>query len=153
MNESLPLTVNVELPEDVEAIIAAHVAPDGGSVWTTIIHGALWEMRARAMGREAAKRELDEELLEALQSGPGEEATPEWWQRFGAQCEENHRRIEEARQQGLVGNLLLPDKLHGFVTAEVVAGRFASATDLVSEAVRRCSWHWEREDRVVGGRR
>jgi Arc/MetJ-type ribon-helix-helix transcriptional regulator len=144
MSEELPRSVEVDLPTDVEAIIAEHESPDEGSVWTIVIHGALWEMRARAMGRETIQRELAEELQAALDSGPAEEATAEWWKWFRARCEEDSRRIDEARRKGLLGNLLLPDKLYDFVTAEVTAGRFASATDVVSEAVRKCSWHWER---------
>jgi hypothetical protein len=149
MSEQLPRSVEVDLPTDVEAIIAAHEAPDEGEVWTTVLHGALWEMRARGMGREAVNRELHDEISEALGSvdrGEGVEATPAWWKQFWRRCEENHGRIEIARKEGLVGNLLLPEKLYDFVTAEVVAGRFASATDLVSEAVRKCSWRWERDD-------
>jgi Arc/MetJ-type ribon-helix-helix transcriptional regulator len=145
MNDQLPRSVAVDLPADVETLIAAHEAPDEGSVWTTVIHGALWEMRARDMGREAVRRELAEELQATLDSGSGEEATPEWWKQFRARCEEDHRRIDEAQQEGLLGNLLLPDKLYDFVTAEIAAGRFASATDLVTEAVRKCSWQWERD--------
>ena len=137
----------------MEAVVAAHEAPEEGSVWTTIIHGALWEMRARRMGREAAKRELNDELLEAPESGPGQELTPEWREQLLGRCEEAHRRIEEARAAGLVGNLLLPEKLYAFVAAEIIAGRFASATEVVSEAVRRCTWHWEREDPVAGAQR
>ena len=105
------------------------------------------------MGREAAKRELEDELLAALESGPGQEATPEWREQLPGRCEEAHRRSEEARAAGLVGNLLLPEKLYAFVTAEITAGRFASATEVVSEAVRRCSWHWEQEAPIVGGQR
>jgi len=70
----LPPSVEVRLPEDVEALIAvliaAHVALDEGAVWTTVIHGALWEMRTRAMGRAAARQELEDELLEALRAAP-----------------------------------------------------------------------------------
>ncbi len=146
MDEALPCSVEVDLPEDVEALIAAHEKPDEGSVRTILIHGALWEMRARAMGQEAVRRELAEEIQAGLESGPSEEATPEWWQRFRVGCEERSRRLEEARRHGLVGNLLLPEKLYDFVRAEVSAGRFVSATGVVSEAVRRCTWHWERAD-------
>ena len=49
MSHDLPFSVEVALPADVEAIIAEHEALDDGSVWTTVIHGALWEMRALAM--------------------------------------------------------------------------------------------------------
>ena len=149
MSEQLPCSVEVDLPTEVEAIIAAHEAPDEGEVWTTVIHGALWEMRGRAMGAEAVNRELHDEISEGLASvdrGEGVEATPEWWKQFRIRCEENHRRIEIARKEGLVGNLLLPEKLHAFVMAEIAAGRFASASELVSAAVRKCSWHWERDD-------
>ena len=55
-DESLPASMEIPLPADVEAIIGGHVAPHEGSVWTTVIHGALWEMRTRTVGREAAKR-------------------------------------------------------------------------------------------------
>ena len=142
MSEHLPKSVEVDLPADVEAIIAAQEASDEGAVWTTVIHGALWEMRARAMGPEAVQRELTEELQAALDSGEGVEATPEWWKKFWTRCEENARRIGEAQKAGLVGNLLLPEKLHDFVTSEVATGRFASATAVVSEAVKTCSWDW-----------
>ncbi len=82
MSEHLPKSVEVDLPADVEAIIAAQEASDEGAVWTTVIHGALWEMRARAMGPEAVQRELAEELQAALDSREGVEATPEWWKKF-----------------------------------------------------------------------
>ena len=111
MTEALPLSVTINLPADVETIIAAH-EDDEGSVWTTVIHGALWEMRTRAMGREAAEREFTDEIRAALESvdrGEGTEVTPEWWAQFQVRCEENHRRIEEARREVLLGNLLLPE--------------------------------------------
>lgn len=149
MSDELPKSVEVNLPADAEAIIAAHEAPDEGSVWTTVIHGALWEMRARAMGRDAVNRELRAEIEEALESsrrGESVEVTPEWWAEFWKRCDANHDRIETARKAGLVGNLLLPEKLHAFVTAEVGAGRFASATALVNEALKTCTWDWERDD-------
>lgn len=146
MSESLPCSLEVDLPADVEAIIAAHEAPEEGSTWTTVVHGALWEMRARALGRAAANRELEEELREAresLERGEGVEITPEWWQDLEVRAEQWSRQVNEARAQGRIGNLLVPEKLHAFVRAEIATGRFASATDVVSEAVRRCTWHWE----------
>lgn len=145
MEDQLPLSVDVDLPRDVEALIKAHTAPEQGEVWTTVIHGALWEMRTRRIGLEAARAELEAELVEACASldGGGIEVTPEWWEKLRARCEEDHRRIEQARAEGLVGNLLLPDELHRFVTDEVAAGRYASASDVVSAAVRVCTWYWQ----------
>jgi hypothetical protein len=146
MSESLSCSIEVDLPEDVEAIIEAHEAPEEGSTWTTAIHGALWEMRTSALGRAAANSELEEELREALESlerGEGVEITAEWWEDLDVRAEQWSRQVAAARAQGLIGNLLLPEKLHAFVRAEIATGRFASATDVVSEAVRRCTWHWE----------
>lgn len=133
MSDQLPRSVAVDLPADVETLIAAHEAPDEGSVWTTVIHGALWEMRARDTGREAVRRELAEELQAALDSGSGEEATPEWWKQFRARCEEDHRRIDEVRREGLLGNLLLPA---GMVVARNLRGqRFPQVGDGIGDDV------------------
>lgn len=140
--QSLPLSLDVTLPEDVEQLIAARVAPEKGDVWTTIIHGALWEMRTRHIGQDAARAELERELLEAcasLDRDEGIEITPAWKAEFRARCAERSRHIARARAEGLVGNLLLPDALHRFVIEQVASGRFASASDLVSAAVRSCT--------------
>jgi hypothetical protein len=101
-DDELPLSVQVDLPEDVEVLIEAHTAPEEGEVWTTVIHGALWEMRTRQISRDAARAELEAELVEACASvdrGEGIEVTPEWWEELRARCEEDHRRIEKARVQ------------------------------------------------------
>lgn len=143
MDEPLPLSVDVTLPLEVQDVIAAHVAPEQGEVWTTIIHGALWEMRAREMGREAARRELEQEILVGLESskrGEGREVTPEFWREFKERAAERGARIRDARSRGLVGNLLLPEKLFTFVNEQVASGRFSSPSQVVTEAVRSCSW-------------
>lgn len=143
MNEPLPLAIDVTLPLEVEDVIAAHVAPEKGEVWTTIIHGALWEMRARAIGGEAARRELEQEILVGLESsrGEGREVTPEFWREFKERAAERGDKIRDARSRGLLANLLLPEKLFAFVNEQVASGRFSSPSQVVTEAVRSCSWN------------
>ena len=141
-NDDLPLSVDVSLPEDVEKLIARRVAQEEGEVWSTIIHDALWQMRTGLIGRDAAQAELQAELLEACTSpdrGESVEITPEWWDELRARVADHSSQIAKARADGLLGNLLLPDALHRFVTEQVASGRFASASDVVSAAVRSCS--------------
>jgi len=137
---TLPLSVNVSLPAECEDFIQHRVAAAEGrgrvEVWTTVIHDALWQMRNRGKTKAELRHELEEALLEGINSGPGIPVTPAFWKSMRARGRRQRKKIEAARAQGLVGNLLLPKELFTFIQEETASGRFASATDVVREALK-----------------
>ena len=132
-------SVNVDLPPEAEAFIATRISEAEArgeiEVRTLVIHAALWRMRNSRMTREELRTEFDNELLAALDSPtlPGEQVMADLRKRLKTLP----RELKEARDQGLIGNLLLPEKLHTFVTEEVARGAFSSPTEVVVEALRR----------------
>lgn len=136
----LPLSVNVSLPVRCEALIERRLAAADarGQIesWTTIIHDALWEVRNRGKTKAERRRELEEAILEGINSGPGIPVTPAFWKNMRARLRRRHKKIEAARAEGLVGNLRLPKELFAFIQEETASGYFASATEVVREALR-----------------
>jgi Arc/MetJ-type ribon-helix-helix transcriptional regulator len=67
-------SVNIALPPDCEGIIRRRVeackARGEIEVWTTVIHDALWQMRNRGKTKAELRHELEEALLEGINSGP-----------------------------------------------------------------------------------
>lgn len=132
-------SVDVDLPPEAEAFIARRIAAAEArgeiEVWTLVIHAALWQMRNSRMTRDELRTELENELLAALDSPAldGEQVMADIRKRL----ETLPRELKEARDQGLIGNLLLPEQLHTFVTEEIARGAFSSPTEVVVEALRR----------------
>ena len=93
-------------------------------------------MRNRRKTKAELRHELEEAILEGINSGPGIPATPAFWRNMRARVRRTHKKIEAARARGLVGNLLLPKELFAFIEEETASGRFASATDVVREALK-----------------
>ncbi len=137
--ETFGPSVNVELPPEAETFIAKRVAAAEArgeiEVWTLVIHEALWKMRNSRMTREELRAELENELVAALDSPalPGEQVMA----RLRKRLKTLPRKLKEARNQGLIGNLLLPEQLHIFIAEEVARGAFPSPTEVVVEALRR----------------
>jgi Arc/MetJ-type ribon-helix-helix transcriptional regulator len=142
-HRELPLSVNIELPPETEAFIKQRIAAADTcgeiEVWTTVIHEALWKMRNAEKTQEELRRELEDALLEGVEELDSGQCIPgeKFFSELRANLPERHRELQEARAQGLIGNLLLPKELHAFVTEEVASGAFPSPTELVVEALRR----------------
>lgn len=130
-------SINVSLPSDCEELIRQRVDASKArgeiEVWTTVIHGALWQMRNRDKTKAELRHELEEALLEGINSGPAVKYNRE---EFRARAETHLQEFRVARERGLVGNLSLPKELFAFVQEQVRLGRFASPTDVVCEALR-----------------
>ncbi|MFI5398985.1 MAG: type II toxin-antitoxin system ParD family antitoxin [Candidatus Binatia bacterium] len=137
---ALPLSVNVSLPAECEELIQQRVAAAEArgqvEVWTTVIHDALWQMRNREKSREELRQEIEQAMLDGINSGPAIPVTPAFCRNMRARARRRHKEIEAARARGLVGNLLLPQELFAFVQDQVVADRFNSPTEVVCEALQ-----------------
>lgn len=101
-----------------------------------VIHDALWQMRTRSKSPDELRRELQQAILDGVNSGPGIPETDQFRKERRARLLRHHEEITAAQARGLVGNLLLPTELLEFINDEVAAGRFESPTEVVSEAVR-----------------
>lgn len=138
--QDLPPSVNVSLPPDCETLVQRRVATAStqGQIetWTTVIHDALWQMRTRNKSSNPVRRELERAILDAINSAPPAPVTDEFWKEMRADVHRRHQEIAAARAHGVVGNLLLPTELLDFINDEIAAGRFASPTDIVCEALR-----------------
>lgn len=143
MTRDLPLALSISLPLEYEEILRERIATAEArgeiGVRTTIIHGALWEMRNRGKTRAEIRQELNDAIQEGVDSlnrGEGIRVTPAFWRRMRARVERDVARIKEAQAKGLLGNVLLPKELYEFVTDAIASGRFTSPTEVVCQALR-----------------
>jgi antitoxin ParD1/3/4 len=67
-------TMNVSLPDEMKAFVEEQVQRGGYSTASEYLRELI-----RDAQKQAAKERLEKLLLEGLDSGPGVEATPEWW--------------------------------------------------------------------------
>ena len=76
---SVPKTtaLNISLPEMLKAYVEARVRQGGYASSSEFVR----ELIRDAMHREAERERIDGLLLEGLDSGPGTETTPVYWQR------------------------------------------------------------------------
>lgn len=136
----LPPSVNVSLSPECETLVQRLVATADSrgriGTWTTVIHDALWQMRTRSKSPDELRGELEQAILDGVNSGPGIPVTEEFWKEMRTRVRRQHEEIAAARARGLVGNLLLPKELLDFINDEITSGRFACPTDVVSEALR-----------------
>lgn len=92
------------MPADCENLvrhrIAAAAARGEIEVWTTDIHDALWEMRNRGKTKAELRHELEEALLEGINSGPAVKYDRE---EFLTRAEAHLQEFRVARERGLVG--------------------------------------------------
>ncbi len=127
-------SVQVNLPEDVDEFIAAREDLDSGEIWTTIIHGALWQTRLLAMDKVEQRMDLVSELYPSLQDvDKGEFITLE---EFRATFHDRLRERMELLKGIKRGNLPLPERLYLFVLEQIDSGLFNTPSDFVAAAVR-----------------
>jgi Arc/MetJ-type ribon-helix-helix transcriptional regulator len=126
----IPPSVNVFLPPEIDRQIHQLAEADGTS-WTMVIHGALWAFRGEHMTEEERRQELVELIQAGLDSSPGIEATPEFWEDFKRRVEERLERIQQAK----TGNLLLPVELYTFINDQIASGAYRNPTEVVCAAM------------------
>ncbi len=78
-------TMNISLPEDMKAFVETQVRAGGYSTASEYLRELIREAKKRV-----AEERLEKLLLEGINSGPGIEVTPEFWERAHQELE---RRI------------------------------------------------------------
>jgi len=147
--DQLPLAVQVALPRDIEALVQKYIDEDAFEVWTTVIHGALYYMRALQMGPDEAREDFTRELRRRL--NPLEKSRvvdARFWREMRARMMRRHKLATAAQARGELGNLSLPDELFEFVTAEMLSGRFETPTAVVCAAMRKLDAYVRRNGRL-----
>jgi Arc/MetJ-type ribon-helix-helix transcriptional regulator len=131
----MPYSVDLFLPPHWEQRLEALVS--AGEAYASIerIHAALWQMRGSEMTHEERRAELEAAIVAGLDSGPGVEVTPEFWEAFKRKCEARHDRITVLMQQHGIGNTLLPEKLYRYIQDKMASGAFPTPTAVVCEAL------------------
>jgi antitoxin ParD1/3/4 len=79
-------TLNISLPDALREFVERQVAEGGYRTAGEYLHELIREDLKR---KELEK--LEALLLEGLDSGPGVEATPEWWEQFRADLLQRHQ--------------------------------------------------------------
>lgn len=82
-------TMTISLPETLKQFIEAQVAEGGYGTASEYLQALVREDQQRK-----AQEKLEALLLEGLDSGPGIEATPEYWERKRAELLERHRKAD-----------------------------------------------------------
>ena len=89
--------LSISLPDDVREWVEQEAAASGASI-SEVLGRVAREAKERTQNQRAAKEaELERLLLEGLDSGEGEWITPEWWQNFRAELQDE---LEKQRQNG-----------------------------------------------------
>ena len=127
----MPCSVDLFLPLRYERILEELVSSGKEIVRTVAIHSALWKMRNSEMTREEREAEYIALIEEGLNSGPGIEATPEFWEAFDRRCQV---RLEWLKTQNL-GNTMLPDELYQYIQDKIASGQYVNATEVVCAAL------------------
>jgi antitoxin ParD1/3/4 len=94
MEVKIMTTLNISLPEEMRKFIDGQVAQGGYSTASEYIRELV-----RQEQKKAAREQLEKTLLEGLNSGPGVEATPEWWERKRADLIRRFRNQVQARKK------------------------------------------------------
>ena len=130
-------SVQVTLPDDIEADVRRCLDARNDASKTTLIHEALYDYRATVWPNERLTAELKAALLEGLRD-PGDaiEATPQFWDALKRRARAHGKLTKQMQEQGTLGNLLLPKELYEFVQSEIHAGNSKDATKLVCNAWR-----------------
>jgi hypothetical protein len=124
-------SVNVDLPPDVEVEIAQYTKENEFSVWTVLIHEALYIYRWQFWTREELEAELREAIEEGIRSAETEgtiEATPQFWKDFKKRCNRDVKKIRELKAKAELGNLLLPKELYAFIVERIESGECRTPT-------------------------
>ena len=143
-------SVNVKLPADVEEELAAYQAEDECSVWTILIHEALYVYRWQFWTKEELDAEIREAIEESIRSAETEgtiEATEDFWQELKQRAKQGGKRIHELQVKGELGNLLLPKELYEFVLERLESGECRTPTDVVCAAMPHMRRERNREKR------
>jgi hypothetical protein len=150
--DHLPLAVQVALPRDIEALVEKYIDERASEVWTTVIHGALYYMRALQLGPDEAREDFARELRRPLHPREkGRVADARFWRELRTRVKRRHAVAKAAAARGELGNLLLPDELFEFVTVEMLSGRFETPTAVVSAAMRKLDAYVRRKRRLPWG--
>lgn len=80
-------TMNISLPDEMKAFVEEQIQQGGYSTASEYLRDLIRDAQKRA-----AQDRLETLLLEGLDSGPGVEVTPEFW-------EEAHRELERRIQR------------------------------------------------------
>jgi antitoxin ParD1/3/4 len=80
-------TMNISLPEPLKAVVDAQVASGNYSSASEYIRELI-----RADEKARSRERLEELLLEGLNSGNGEEATPEFWKKLWTEAESRPKK-------------------------------------------------------------
>ena len=80
-------TMNISLPEEMKTFVETQVQQGGYSTASEYLR----ELIRGAQKKESAQEHLEKLLLEGINSGPGIEVTPEFWERAHQELE---RRIK-----------------------------------------------------------
>jgi len=133
----IPYSVDIFLPPHYQRTLRELVNAGKAHADIEIMYGALWRMRDSEMTREAQRAELEAEIFAGMNSGPGIEVTPEFWEAFKPQCQARHAWLTALRHRGTIRNTLLPEKLYQYVQDKIASGAFATPTAVVCEALSK----------------
>ena len=130
-------SVQVTLPDDIEADVRRCLDARNDASKTTLIHEALYDYRATVRPNERLTADLKAALFEGLRD-PGDaiEATPQFWDALKRRARAHGKLTKQMQEQGTLGNLLLPKELYEFVQSQIHAGNSKDATQLVCNAWR-----------------
>jgi hypothetical protein len=129
---------NVELPPAIDAEIHRYVKEDKWTVWTVMIHGALYLYRAAVWPKKKLDAEFNNMIEEALKSadrGEITEVTPQFWKDLKREVRRDGKRIRELTVEGKIGNLMLPEELYNFVKERMASGECQTPTHVVVAAM------------------
>jgi len=84
-------TMNISLPEEMKTFVEKQVQEGGYGTVSEYLRELIREAK-----KKAAMEKLEKMLLESLDSGPGIEVTPEFWEE---RRRELHRRLNQKREQ------------------------------------------------------
>ena len=84
-------TMNISLPDEMKTFVEEQIKQGGYSTASEYLRELIRDAQKRA-----ANDRLEKLLLEGLDSGPGVEVTPEFW-------EERHRELERRLKQRKAG--------------------------------------------------
>ena len=134
----LTWSVNVDLPTAIENEISAYTKQDEYSVWTVILHEALYVYRRQFWTEEQLKAEFEQEIEERIANSETEggiEVTPAFWKSLMKRSKRRVKDIKKLQAEGELGNLLLPKELYAFILERIEAGTAITPTDVACSAM------------------
>ena len=142
-------SVNVNLPKELSEEYERYAKETTPELPFIDVHGALYLYRASEWTQDQLRQELEEKLLEGLNSGPGtvlDENFRENFKREAAVRQAKRRELEEA---GQIGNLSLPEELYNFVVTKIQDGTHKTPTEVVMAALPYLRAENEKRQRSV----